>query len=206
MGKGIRLISCMVVLFAAAVSAAGMPNGELQVTGKMAAPRCEMIVPNNGVYDLGKIDGRALAAGETALPPQTLTWQVRCDRAVPLAVVPQDNRASMARAARGSREVFFSLGSAARPLGYYRLSAGQARIDRAAVALQTVGEPMARSGRVPLLPGVRTFAVLPARGAAMGQWHSIDITVSPVLGTVDAAAVSGEPIDGSATLEFMFAI
>ncbi|HAT3683073.1 TPA: hypothetical protein I8552_003943 [Serratia marcescens] len=45
MGKGIRLISCMVVLFAAAVSAAGMPNGELQVTGKMAAPRCEMIVP-----------------------------------------------------------------------------------------------------------------------------------------------------------------
>lgn len=190
---------------------AGMPSGEVKVIGQIESPRCEIVAPNNGVYDFGRIKRPRGSNNTFNLPAITQSWRVRCDSAAYLGITPQDNRFRPVGNAAAS---YFSLGvNGPRTLGIYRLGVSNARIDRAAVVPQTSGQPISRAGVAgitPLIPGIRTSWLLPknvtrARTLA-GRLFSVDITIFPRLTLPENAATEAMSLDGSATLDFTFGI
>ncbi|WP_431224736.1 hypothetical protein ACQ86O_07690 [Serratia sp. L9] len=186
---------------------AGMSPGEVKVVGEIILPRCEVIAPNNGVYDFGKIK---LPENSNSLPALTQSWRVKCDSAAYMDIIPEDNR-SQSTGNHGAG--YFSLGGGrgSQSMGNYRLGISNARIDRTAVVPQTAGRPMARAGIMSLLPGKRTRWEMPANvmmraGPQAGRIFSLDITVYPQLTLPENAATEAMSLDGSATLDFTFGI
>ncbi|BEM64674.1 hypothetical protein ACUNFK_24220 [Serratia sp. IR-2025] len=182
---------------------AALPSAELRVTGKMAAPRCEVIVPEQGRYDLGKISAHSQTATPIALPPVTQTWRIRCDEATHLAVIPVDNRRGMTGVGAGA---YFGLGYGEQSLGYYQLGVGAVRIDLADATAYTAGQPAMKGGLIPLVPGVRTSWQLPDTRLRSGRQFSMDITVFPWLTDGGSALAGGEKLEGAATLDFIFGL
>jgi hypothetical protein len=200
-----RAMAAASALLSGGALAAGM-SGELRVTGTLAPSRCEIMAPNGGVYDFGRIavaPGRA-DAQDRALAPMTQTWQIRCDGATYLAVEPEDNR--VGTASREGAAHFGLGGKLARPLGYYRLTLSQPRIDSAPAAAYTAGVPRAAAGGMPLMPGARTQWRTPDNAARSGQQFAADITVSPWLAHQSGPVSEGEILDGSVTLNFIFGL
>lgn len=191
------------VLLSTGGLAAGL-SGEVTVVGNVTAARCEVIAPNDGIYDLGRIAVAEKAAGPMALPPVTRTWRVQCDNPTYLAVVPQDNRAG---AARGAGSAEFGLGDErGKALGYFRLGVSRVLIDQAAVAAQTLGQPMSGAGITPLLAGTRTRWLMSDNTARAGQTFAADITVFPWLTMPERAVTDRVVFDGSVTLNFIFGL
>lgn len=188
---------------------AAMPSGEVKVIGEIASPRCEIIAPNSGVYDFGRISRSSGTQGWINLPVITQSWRVKCSSAAYMDIIPQDNRF---RPGADMGAAYFSLGgNGTRTLGRYLLGVSNARIDQMAVIPQTSGQPTSRSGITTLVPGVRTRWLVPENnvtraGSSAGRLFSVDITVSPRLTLPDNEAVEAMSLDGSATLDFTFGI
>ncbi|MGF6192508.1 hypothetical protein [Serratia sp. 2723] len=183
---------------------AGVPSSDVKVTGEIASSRCEIIAPNNGVYDFGKIKLPTGSDNPVSLPDMTQSWRVKCDNATYLEVIPQDNRN---RAANGISTPYFSLGgNGVHTLGNYRLGVSNAQIDRAVAMSQTAGQAQSRSGVMPLIPGMRTRWLMPENVMRAGRVFSLDITVSPRLTIPQGAVTEAVSLDGSVTLDFIFGI
>ncbi|EPM1538071.1 hypothetical protein [Serratia ureilytica] len=178
-------------------------SGELTVAGKMAASRCEVIAPNGGTYDFGKLTTDQSTAGVVPAP-MTQTWQVRCDGATYLAVEPEDNRAGTA--SRADAAHFGLGGDAARPLGYYRLTLSKAQIDRAPAVAYTAGQALSQAGGMSLMSGVRTQWQMPDNTARAGRQFAVDITVAPWLTQQSASLSDVVKLDGSVTMNFIFGL
>lgn len=189
---------------------AGLPSTEIKVTGEIEPSRCEIIAPNNGVYDFGKIRWSSGLNGPMVLPAMTQSWRVRCGSAAYLDIIPEDNRAwaggNMGRA-------YFSLGRrGSQTLGKYSLGISNSRIDRVAVRSRTAGQSTSQAGISLLVPGERTRWLVPdsvsqlSRLAPAGRVFSLDITVSPQLTIPENAAAEAVSLDGSVTLDFAFGI
>ncbi|WP_411754907.1 hypothetical protein [Serratia sp. (in: enterobacteria)] len=189
---------------------AGLPSVEIKVAGEIEPSRCEIIAPNNGVYDFGKIRWPSRLNGPMTLPAMTQSWRVRCGSAAYLDIIPEDNRAWAGGNMGGA---YFSLGRRdSQTLGKYMLGISNSRVDRVAVRSKTVGQPMSQAGISSLLPGKRTRWLIPdnvsqiTRLAPAGRVFSLDITVSPQLTIPENVATEAVSLDGSVTLDFAFGI
>lgn len=202
------------VLLSTGCLAAGLPSTDIKVTGEIEPSRCEIIAPNNGVYDFGKIRWSNRFTnrfnGPLILPAMTQSWRVRCGSAAYLDITPEDNRAWAGDNMGGA---YFSLGrSGTQMLGKYRLGISNSRIDRTVVRSRVAGQPMPQTGISLLVPGERTRWLVPdsvsqvARLAPAGRVFSLDITVSPQLTIPENAAAEAASLDGSVTLDFTFGI
>lgn len=189
---------------------AGMPSSDIKVVGEIASSRCEIVAPNNGVYDFGKIRLPSGSNGMITLPAITQSWRVRCDSAAYLEIIPEDNRVGASGNMAGG---YFSFGGhGTQTLGKYRLGISNSQVDRAAVRSRTAGQPRSHADITPLVPGMRTRWLIPdnlpqlTRLAPAGKVFSLDITVSPQLTIPKNAVTEAVSLDGSVTLDFAFGI
>lgn len=191
------LTALSVLIFAAGTAWAS--SGEITVSGNMAPSRCEVIAPDNGVYDLGLISAREYSAGPIALPSVTRTWRVKCDKPTTLAVIPEDNRADSVHGIGNKHFGFGGDGEAS--LGYFELGISRVQTDQRAVMLQTAG-----GGISSMLPGIRSQWVTQDNIPQAGTIFDVDITVFPWLTPRTRMITDQAKFDGSVTLNFIFGL
>lgn len=182
--------------------ATGGMNADITVTGDISASTCEIIAPNNGTYNFGKIS--ATSGKSEVLMPITQTWRVRCTGDTLLSIEPQDNR--VGTASRNGAAYFGLGGDDAQPLGYYRLKLSQAKIGNQEAVAYTSGQAFSRNGDTYLMSGVRTQWLMPDRTTRMDKIYSIDITVSPWLEQDKLPLAEGGVLNGSVTLNFFYGL
>lgn len=202
MGKGIikRLTGLSILLSASGI--AGEPSAEMTVSGVFANSRCEVIAPNNGVYDLGTISVPASTVEPRALPALTRAWRIQCDQPTTLAVIPEDNRAA---SANGNGH--FGFGEDPHTsLGYFQLGISRAQTDQRAVMLHTEGQPISGGAVTPLLAGMRSQWVTKDNVVKPGNSFDVDITVYPWLNPQKRRVMDQVKLDGSVTLNFVFGL
>lgn len=186
------------------VAVASSYLADVKVSGKIASSRCEVIAPNNGLYDLGRIKTLDKVSGPVALPPVTRTWRVKCDHPTTLSVIPEDNRVT---AARGIGNTHFTFGNDGETsLGYFKLGISRAQIDNRQVMLKTAGQSISNGASTPLLPGIRTQWITKDEIVQAGNVFDVDITVFPWLNPRAKMVKNQLKVDGSVTLNFVFGL
>lgn len=196
------LVSLSMIFLTAEASATFA--GNLTVSGGVSPARCEVLVPNNGVYDLGLINTLDSTLGPKALPPVTRTWRIRCDNPTTLAVIPEDNRATSAGSIGNTH--FGIGGDGEASLGYFELGISRARTDQRAVMLKTAERPASGGGITPLLPDKRSQWVTEDNIVQAGKVFDVDITVYPWINPRTRMVMDQVKFDGSVTLNFIFGL
>ncbi|HEJ9060840.1 TPA: DUF1120 domain-containing protein [Serratia fonticola] len=192
--------------------AASAPTAELKVVGKISVPSCTVVVPDGGVYDLGKISASLVKSGTTSTKLQEITknWSVVCDAETYLKVNAIDNRSATAVGGVFNNNNF-GLGSVngSGKIGSYTILMSRVKVDGQDTKLFFVGASNAAMDSVYL----KTSPSL-AWGAATnvfttGKVFSADFTVEPKLGgtsDMNGAINDNVNIDGSVTLNFAYGI
>ncbi|MEB7886693.1 DUF1120 domain-containing protein [Serratia fonticola] len=192
--------------------AASAPTAELKVVGKINVPSCTVVVPDGGVYDLGKISATLVKAGTTRTKLQEITknWSVVCDAETYLKVNAIENRANTAVGGVVNNNNF-GLGSVngTGKIGYYGILMSNVKVDGKDTKLFFVGASNTAMDSVYL-----TTTPPLAWGSATnvftnGKVFSADLTVSPTLGgKSDMQGTINDivKVDGSVTLNFVYGI
>ncbi|WP_447883447.1 DUF1120 domain-containing protein [Serratia fonticola] len=192
--------------------ASSAPTAELKVVGQLSVPSCTVVVPDGGVYDLGKISASLVKAGtaQTQLQEITKNWTVACDAETYLKVNAIDNRADTVVGGVGNNNRF-GLGSVngSGKIGIYNILMSAVKVDGKDTKLFFVGSSNAAADSYYL-----TSSPALAWGSATnvfttGKVFSADFTVEPKLGgasDMKGAINDNVKIDGSVTLNFAYGI
>ncbi|VEI15243.1 P pilus assembly protein, pilin FimA [Serratia plymuthica] len=201
------------LIFSAASQAAG-PSAEIKVIGELIAPTCEVVMPNDGVFDFGTISHTKIQADKPVslgTEGSAVDLTVSCSAATPLTFKVIDNRLGTASLA-GSQ--YLGLGSinSTGKLGYYTVDMMLPKVDGELAGLfvtagSTIPSP---SGKVRLEQGKR-MGWAPSGGAqlAIGKKFSAMMVVEAFLAKrsdMHGGVGEGVNLDGSTTLEFGFGL
>ncbi|CNG96085.1 MULTISPECIES: DUF1120 domain-containing protein [Yersinia] len=208
----ISLTALSSLVLGMAAAHAAPPTAELKVKGKLSVPTCNVIAPDGGIYDLGKISAANIKSGTTTtvLTPIKKTWTITCDAETYLSYKHLDNRSeSASHVSTSSYGLGFVNGTG--KIGYYTIIMSNAKIDNATSNLVCI----ALDGSSPctttsnLVKGEVHAWANADKSLKAGKTFSADLEVSAVLAgttTMNGPINEDTQIDGSMTLNFAFGI
>ncbi|CQJ65199.1 DUF1120 domain-containing protein [Yersinia enterocolitica] len=207
---GLTVLSSLILGMTAAHAAP--PTAELKVKGKLSVPTCNVMAPDGGVYDLGKISATNIKSGvaTTALTPITKTWTITCDADTYLTYTPQDNR-SGSESASGGHNYGLGLVNGTGKIGYYTVKMSNAKIDNVASNIVCIqpGQAADCTTMSNVLKGELQGWSNADKSLKAGKTFSADLEVSAVLAgstTMAGPITEDSKIDGSMTMNFAFGI
>ncbi|AHG18587.1 hypothetical protein Z042_02325 [Chania multitudinisentens RB-25] len=205
------------LLLAVANAQAAAPTAELQVAGKIGSPTCTIAAPNNGVYNLGAISASQLKPDAiTRLSRLTKSWTITCDAMTYLTITPTDNRSdSMAVTYPGGGATnHYGLGfvNGTGKIGAFLiLFGGNSSVDGVPTTMckGNPGQCTVQAGAAYLTRGNQTSWATTNNVLTAGRVFKTDLATDAYLAstsTMNGAITENTKIDGSATLNFAFAI
>ncbi|MHA7847530.1 DUF1120 domain-containing protein [Serratia sp. D1N4] len=193
------------------------PVAELKVAGKINVPTCSISVPDNGVYDLGKVSSALVQpAAKTSLPPLMKSWVVTCDSQTYLTITPTDNRSDSVVITTPGAGVtnHYGLGfvNGTGKIGAFQPHiANTSTVDGVRVALckGIPGQCTLQAASTYLSKGNQVSWATANNQLQAGKVFRADISIYPDLASseiMNGALTDKTKIDGSMTLSFAFAI
>ncbi|CNI37502.1 beta-fimbriae major subunit [Yersinia massiliensis] len=197
---------------------AAPPTAELKVKGKLGVPTCNIIAPDGGIYDLGKISATKVKSGATvtALTPMTKNWSVSCDSQTYLSLTTFDNRHASASDSSSANNYGLGLINGSGKIGYYTLVMSNPIVDGVKTTIfslsstGTMGSADLTSLTLAAIAGhQRSWSVPGTTTQKAGRVFSADLTINPTLAgttTMNGPITEDTNIDGSTTINFAFSI
>ncbi|MBH1922351.1 DUF1120 domain-containing protein [Serratia marcescens] len=200
-----------VMMMANQVSAASM-SPELKVKGQMAVPSCEVVIANDGVFDLGKLSNTLInSTASTALAKSQKQLAVNCEAETFLNFTVVDNREGTASVTGGTH---FGLGgvNGAGKLGYYKVSVLNATVNALSSSLYSVKKGTTTFSAASSVYIDKNNVIGWAKSGNVqnsGKIFSAVLEVEPYLAStkdMNGPITDNVKLDGSSTLSFAYGI
>ncbi|AYM91791.1 hypothetical protein D9980_15105 [Serratia sp. 3ACOL1] len=206
------LLITLMTGFAASAQAHNLSQMDMPPLEVQPAPSCDIQAPDGGEYAYAQLHASQFQARQsTALPPMTRRWAVVCDAPTALTLQVRDVQSSSAPMGDSTQ---FGLGkvNGSGNLGHYQITLSHADIDGRAAQLYETSDASA--------PGIAAgqWAISTEKyygwterdgGASHGKLFAADITVSPVLNSLqltNGPLVNGAELNGLAEVIFTFGL
>lgn len=209
-----RVLLAFALATAGGTAWAGAPVIDLTVKGRLVAPSCTVSVPDDGVYDFGKISPTMIKPGSThtALVPQEKKWEIECDATTFMTLGAADDVDGTASVVHNSNFGLDMVNETGK-LGYYVVRMLSGKVDNLDSGLfSTTGTAFASETGVDIVHsriGYRHGWSSAANTMKSGKKFSAVLRVSPFLGgtgTMNGPITESTELGGSMTLTFAFGL